>query len=73
MRELMAHFDRSRDLVQIGAYQQGSDPALDEAIDRLPAIEAFLRQTPDEYDALDATVAKLRTIVGGVADGEAVA
>jgi len=73
MRELMARFDRSRDLIQIGAYQQGSDPALDEAIDRLPAIEEFLRQTPDEYDTMDATVVQLRTIVGGVASSEAVA
>ncbi|MEI7925106.1 MAG: FliI/YscN family ATPase [Chloroflexota bacterium] len=66
MRELMARYERSRDLVQIGAYQQGSDPGLDEAIERLPAIEAFLRQTPEEVDDLPHTVMALREAATGV-------
>ncbi|MFA7249288.1 MAG: FliI/YscN family ATPase [Dehalococcoidia bacterium] len=66
MRELMARYERSRDLVQIGAYQHGSDPGLDEAIDRLPAIEAFLKQTPDEMDDLASTVRRLREAATGV-------
>jgi len=66
MRELMARYDRSRDLVQIGAYQQGSDPALDEAIERLPGIEAFLKQAPDEVADLPYTVMRLREASTGV-------
>ena len=62
-RELLARYERSRDLVQIGAYQRGSDAALDEALERLPAIEAFLRQTPDEYDDLDAAAVRLHAAV----------
>jgi flagellum-specific ATP synthase len=66
MRELMARYERSRDLVQIGAYQQGSDPALDEAIERLPAIEAFLKQAPDDVADLPNTVMRLREATSGV-------
>lgn len=59
LRELLARYERSRDLVQIGAYQRGTDPALDEALDQIPAIEAFLRQTPEECDDLVSTVERL--------------
>ena len=59
MRELMARYERSRDLVQIGAYVGGADPGLDEAIERLPHIEAFLRQAPDEVDDLPGTVQQI--------------
>ena len=65
MRELLARYERSRDLVEIGAYARGSDPALDEAIERLPAIEEFLRQTPEEVDDLSATVGRLRDAATG--------
>ena len=64
LRELLARYERSRDLVQIGAYNRGTDAALDDAIDHLPAIERFLRQSPDEFDDLDATILRLSAAVG---------
>ncbi len=64
LRELLATYERSRDLVTIGAYQAGTDARLDEAIERLPAIEAFLRQRPDEAQPLDVTVAELLAVTG---------
>jgi flagellum-specific ATP synthase len=64
LRELLARFERSRDLVQIGAYERGTDAALDEALEHLPAIEAFLRQTPEEFDDLEGTIHRLRAAVG---------
>ena len=53
MRELLATYERSRDLVQIGAYQAGSDPRLDEALQHLEPMERFLRQTPGESSTLE--------------------
>jgi flagellum-specific ATP synthase len=44
LKGLYARYQRSRDLVTIGAYQKGSDPQLDEAIALFPRIEQFLRQ-----------------------------
>jgi flagellum-specific ATP synthase/type III secretion protein N (ATPase) len=63
LRELLARYERSRDLVQIGAYQLGTDHALDEALECLPAIEAFLRQLPDEFDSLETTTRRLHEAV----------
>ena len=63
LRELLARYRRSRDLVTIGAYEPGSDALLDEALDRLPAIEAFLRQSPDDAGSLAETVEALHAAV----------
>lgn len=70
LREMLARYARARDLVQIGAYEHGSDPALDEALDRLPDIEGFLRQTPGEYGDLDSTVSRMMEVVKSAGDGE---
>jgi len=47
LRLLMAAYARSEDLIRIGAYQKGTDPVLDSAIENLPALHAFLQQKPD--------------------------
>jgi flagellum-specific ATP synthase len=44
----VARFREKVDLVTIGAYQRGGDRELDYAIDKLPAIDLFLRQAIDE-------------------------
>ena len=63
LRELLATYERSRDLVQIGAYEAGSDPKLDDALEHLPAIEQFLRQTPDEFGTLEETIERLQAAI----------
>src|SRR5205085_2580073 len=37
-----------RDLIAIGAYERGTDPLTDRAIELRPALEAFLKQSVDE-------------------------
>jgi FliI/YscN family ATPase len=69
-RELLAAFERARDLITIGAYQPGNDPTLDDAVARLPALEALLCQPPDAWTPLDATIEQLRAAVGAAADEE---
>jgi flagellar biosynthesis/type III secretory pathway ATPase len=63
LRALVATFEAKRDLVTLGAYAKGSDRELDEAIARMPHIEAFLRQDAGERSSLDATVAALASAV----------
>ncbi|HSM92056.1 MAG TPA: FliI/YscN family ATPase [Anaeromyxobacteraceae bacterium] len=66
MRALLAAWERQRDLVAMGAYRAGSDPETDDAIARMPAMEAFLRQGAEETageDGLEATVAGLLAAV----------
>ncbi len=43
-RAIASRYERGRDLVQIGAYVHGSDPALDEAIRLHAPMSEFLRQ-----------------------------
>ena len=56
MRALLAAWHDKRDLIAIGAYERGSDPLVDRALELKPAIDAFLRQavdapsTPEEAD-----------------------
>jgi len=45
---LLAAYREAEELIQIGAYARGSNPDVDAAIALRPAIEGFLRQTPDE-------------------------
>jgi len=41
---LYSRYQRSRDLINVGAYVRGTDPQLDEAILLYPELERFLRQ-----------------------------
>jgi flagellum-specific ATP synthase len=44
LKALYTRFQRSRDLITIGAYVKGNDAQLDEAIALFPKIELFLKQ-----------------------------
>jgi flagellum-specific ATP synthase len=48
-KQLYAHFQRNRDLISVGAYVNGSDPLLDEAIMMHARLSQFLKQ--DMYEA----------------------
>ncbi len=59
-RSILALHADLADLVRLGAYQTGSDPAADEAIKLAPRIEAVLRQTRDEASTIEEAFALLR-------------
>jgi len=63
LRELLAAYERQRDLILLGAYQRGADPLTDRAIAAMDAITAFLRQRTDEMAPFDETRARLRALV----------
>lgn len=63
LRALVAAHERHRDLIAVGAYRRGSDHQTDAALDRLPAIEAFLAQRPDEAEPFEAVLARLEAVV----------
>lgn len=44
LKQLNSRYMRSQDLINVGAYQAGSDPVLDEAIARNTQVQAFLQQ-----------------------------
>jgi len=64
VRELLAVWREGRDLVEIGAYKPGTNPRLDEALARLPVIEAFLRQSEGDSTSLAETREMLQLVAG---------
>ena len=62
VRELLATYERQRDLILLGAYKMGSDKRVDEAIARVDAIEGFLKQRSGESSMLAATLDQLRVL-----------
>jgi type III secretion protein N (ATPase) len=62
VREIIAAYERQRDLILLGAYQRGSDRRTDEAIDRIDAINAFLGQTTDESASFADTKRRLLSL-----------
>ena len=64
-RAVYSRYQKSRDLVQVGAYLAGSDPALDEAIRLQPAMQAFLQQGMFEAAPLDASVGAMAAVLQG--------
>ena len=63
LRELIALYENSRDLINIGAYQQGSNAKLDEAISKYEQIEIFLKQHINENIPFAETVQTMKEIV----------
>jgi len=59
LRSIVAIYEAKRDLLAMGAYAKGSDKELDEALARMPRVEAFLRQDPATQVPFDASVAAL--------------
>ena len=62
LRQLLAAYSRSEDLIRIGAYQRGSDAVLDRAMEILPKIEEFLRQNTASLSTFPETVQLLSAL-----------
>jgi flagellum-specific ATP synthase len=62
VRELIARYRQSEDLILLGAYKQGMNKTLDRAVQAQDAVNAYLRQGIDEPATLDSSVQGLRTL-----------
>lgn len=56
VRNMMATYKEAEDLIAIGAYEQGSDPRIDQSIQLKPVIDAFLQQGIFETTNIDETL-----------------
>ena len=65
--QIYANYIDAEDLINIGAYVKGSNPRIDRAINRIDAINEFLRQGIGEYTLPDSTLALLEEAIGGIA------
>ncbi len=64
LRDLLAAYKKTEDLINIGAYVSGSNPCVDEAIAVYPRIVDFLRQDLYEYTEYSQTLELLKSIAG---------
>ncbi len=64
LREALSVYESKRDLISLGAYQYGSDPDVDYAIDLIDEIEGILKQGMDEFSSIDETHRQILDLFG---------
>jgi flagellum-specific ATP synthase len=62
LRELLAAYKKAEDLINIGAYVKGSNPVIDRAVEKVDAINSFLRQNSSEKVTYYAAVGGLNDV-----------
>jgi flagellum-specific ATP synthase len=65
LRRMISLYLENRDMMLMGAYSKGQDPALDEAVALWPRIEAFMRQGIHEPASLTDSIQDLISLTGG--------
>ncbi|NBO14189.1 MAG: FliI/YscN family ATPase [Betaproteobacteria bacterium] len=65
LRRLWSSYQQNADLIQVGAYETGTNPELDMAMRLMPGIIHFLRQDMNSPQDLSATWDQLRQLLGG--------
>ncbi len=60
--KLLASYQRMEDMINIGAYVQGSNPEIDRAIAMHPAINEFLQQDVSEGETIENSMQKLQDL-----------
>jgi flagellum-specific ATP synthase len=61
-KQFFSRYQRSRDLIAVGAYQPGGDPLLDMAVKIYPKLEAFLQQGINEHENYEGALQKLAQV-----------
>ena len=65
IKKQMAVYKESEDLINVGAYNKGSSAEIDQAIEKMPAINDFLCQPVGDKVAFNETLNQMQTIVVG--------
>jgi flagellum-specific ATP synthase len=63
--QILSVYRKAEDLVQLGAYVQGSDPQVDEALACIDGFNRYLRQDMDEGDHFEEALKGLRAVLPG--------
>jgi flagellum-specific ATP synthase len=64
LREVLATYKNAQDLINIGAYQKGSNPQIDLAMELIDPCRAYLQQQVDEVVSYEQALGKLAEIFG---------
>jgi flagellum-specific ATP synthase len=63
-REMLATYRQAEDLINIGAYKQGSNPRIDRAVALYEPMESYLRQDVSEPSDIQSAQQQLQRIIG---------
>ena len=63
LKELLATYRKSEDLINIGAYVSGSNPTIDRAIAKIGQINGFLRQDIGEKVGFEESLQQLEKVI----------
>jgi flagellum-specific ATP synthase len=63
LKELLATYRKAEDLINIGAYVSGSNPAIDRSIEKIERINDFLKQDISESVGLEQSLQELDQII----------
>ena len=64
-KDILATYREAEDLINIGAYAEGSNPKIDLAIQKIDEFNRFLRQSMKETASMEESVAGLKAVVEG--------
>jgi len=68
VKSLWSRYQRSRDLISVGAYVAGTDPETDQAIALNPRITAMLQQAMNERSSMGQALQSLEAVLGPAGD-----
>ena len=63
MRRMLASYREAEDLINVGAYVEGSNPEIDQAIAKMPEINEFLVQAIEEKHPMGESYTRMGEIV----------
>lgn len=63
-KDALATYQRNEDMINLGAYQKGANPEIDQALERYPHLMNFLKQPFDEPMNLEDSRAALMRVIG---------
>jgi flagellum-specific ATP synthase len=68
-KAIFSRYQRNRDLISVGAYVAGADPALDTAIAAFPHMETFLQQPMDQPSSLQEAAQRIDALLRAIPTG----
>jgi flagellum-specific ATP synthase len=66
MREMLAIYKDAKDLIDVGAYEHGSNPKIDVSIQMMPEINRFLKQSVKDIVSMESTISELKEMMTDV-------
>lgn len=66
LRTIMSLYRDNKDLIDVGMYQQGSNPRLDIAIEMMPEINSFLQQRVSDSVTMETTISTLISMMENI-------